>query len=458
MIEVRTTASRIRDEESIADIARALREGQSTVPEIALQAVSRARRAQGLTGGLLDIFDVADTAQQAQKAIDDGQTRSALHGIPFAIKDNFAVAGWARRGGSRIRHELQQEDAVTVARAKELGAVPVGLTRMHELGLGSSGLNEHDGGTLNPIDHTRVAGGSSSGSAVSVAERSSVFALGTDTGGSVRIPASLCGVVGYKPSFGSISLEGVLPLAPSFDHVGLLARRVTDVETVARLLWAPGQPYPPINARRPRRTAGTSMVVGVLEWESSSAPAVTRAMRTAMQRLHRGGHEIVRMPFTPMREIWQFSSTVVSYEAHVLYGKEAMDDRSAMGDAVRARIKCGASISPEEYQEARNACEELKREWNALLNLVDVVATPTVGCVAPRKVNADRPDVLYAYVAFTRLGNATGAPAISLPIATGGRLPAGLQLMGHVGDDVRLLDQALEVERILGPWHVNGRN
>jgi Asp-tRNA(Asn)/Glu-tRNA(Gln) amidotransferase A subunit family amidase len=359
-----------------------------------------------------------------------------LRDTTFAVKDMIAVRGHRRGGGSRSREHAEtcDEDAPVVATILEAGAVLIGLTVLHELAFGVTGINAYAGTPVNPAGAGRIPGGSSSGSAVAVAAGSVDFALGTDTGGSIRIPAALCGVVGYKPAYGSWPTAGVLALAPSLDHVGVLGRSVAAVASVDLLFGSSAR-----DGDEPsRRTFGAHR--GQL---ARSEPAVADAVGAALDRLS-AAHSLVDIEFPSDDEVLELTNTIMFFEAANEFRTQAMDPDSGLGDDVRARLETGLRIAPDDYERARARARLLTDEVRAAMASVDVVIGPTVPICAPTL--AEAPELGPRLVAHTRLANMTGLPAISLPLPTP-VLPVGLQLMG-LHSDV-LLAHAVWVEEHL---------
>ena len=363
----------------------------------------------------------------------------ALSGVPLAVKDLFDVAGVPTRAGSAAFADEQPAaaDAPVVARLRAAGAAIVGKTALHEVAFGTTGINEYEGTPRNPRDPDRICGGSSSGSAAAVAEGSAALALGTDTGGSVRIPAALCGVVGFKPRFARLSTEGVVPLAPSLDHVGLLARDVATV--VAGFAVASPTPVAPA-AARPLRTLG----LDARALASASEP-VAAAVERVLQALAGVELRIVTLPDPQL--VLAASTAILFTEAAALHAERLRLDPSRYGADIRERLVIGAALSDTSYEAACTAAAAIRAELTALLEDVDAIVGPTVPIVAPRVDDATGDTALGGVlVEHTRLANLTGVPALSLPVPTDG-LPVGLQILGLQDEDV--LAVAGELERRL---------
>ena len=363
--------------------------------------------------------------------------RGALSGVPLAVKDLIDVAGTPTRAGSRVfsNAPAATADAFAVARLRAAGAAVVGKTALHEVAFGTTGINEYEGTPLNPSDRTRICGGSSSGSAAAVAEGSAAIALGTDTGGSVRIPAALCGVVGFKPSFGCLSTVGVLPLATSLDHVGVLAADVAS--TVAA--------FAAITSTASRRhTPLRSVGLDALALASASRP-VAEAIERALKSLNGIRIQEISLPDSDL--VMATSTTILFSEAAAQHQERFRLQPDRYGVDVQQRLSRGGEFSSASYQMALAAAKDLTAVIVGLLGEVDVIIGPTVPIVAPRLVDAvgdaRLPGVL---VEHTRLANVTGLPCVSLPVPSEG-LPVGLQILGL--HDESVLSVAAQLERLL---------
>jgi len=362
---------------------------------------------------------------------DDRRGGGRFAGVPIAVKDLIDVAGHRTGCGSRVREDAlpAARDATVVARLREAGARLVGKTALVEFAFGATGVNEYEGTPRNPHDRSRIPGGSSSGSAVAVAEGSAAAALGTDTGGSVRIPAALCGVVGVKPSYGLVPVDGVFPLAPSLDHVGVLAPDVASAQVTLGVLATLGE-----RGREPR-VAGVDR--GALE---ESMPEVARAIEAALKRW---GLELRDVTLPDLAATVATSTTLMYYEAAAVHRVMLASRRDLYGNAVRERLERGLAISEADYRAAQERGRSMYDHIERLFAEVDVIAGPTVGFVAPTLVEAEAPDMSTRLVRHTRLWNVVRFPAISLPVPVSG-LPVGIQLAARTEGDAFAAATSLE--------------
>lgn len=398
----------------------------------------------------------ADRARAQARAADDetsrGINRGVLHGVPISIKDLVDIAGQVTTGGSLVLAEnVAATDAPIITRLREAGAVLIGKTNLHEFALGTTCEDSGFGPVRHPLDPTRSPGGSSGGSAVSVVTGMCDMSVGSDTGGSIRIPSSVCGLVGLKPSVDDVPATGVVPLSTTFDVVGPLARTVADAAALWRVL-----------ANRPRDRVATpplsSLKFAVLDgyFLSPLDANVRTAFNTAVDALRSAGASIDTRSIEGTGAILDTYVKVVLAEAaawHATY----LDER---GDRyrpnVRARLLAGRDITATAYINARNACVAYRAQVNTLLDHFDALILPTLPITAPVlgsdevEMDGRRVPVRAAMLRNTQLFNMTGHPAISLPMRMPvGVLPAGIQLVGRIDHTATLLAIADACEKIV---------
>lgn len=412
-----------------------------------------------------------DAVRQAETEIMLGRYRGLLHGVPVGLKDLFRTRGVRTTSGSAIdRDFVPDEDSAVAERFAAAGACVIGKLHMTELAFDGTSLNRHYGPARNPWDTERMAGGSSSGSGVAVAAGLAALAVGTDTGGSVRVPAALCGVTGLKPTFGLISRYGATPLSWSMDHVGPLARSVLDSALALNVLAGhdprdpgsisvPPQDYTVGLERGADGAAGTR--IGVVEsfgWDLTE-PGVKTAFDTAMERLETLGAE-VRPAVTPELALVNAAGSVVqTAEAAALHRSRVLSRGREMDQAIRRRIESGLFIPAEAYLHAQRVRAALRRELLSTLEDVDILASPTTAIAAPRleqqSVTIQGRDVHIreGLLRITRVFSAVGLPAISVPCGfTEDMLPVGLQLVGSPLSEPLLLRVA-HAYQASTQWH-----
>lgn len=367
--------------------------------------LARARRAS--EGGSYTNILVAGARRDAARV----SAEATLAGWTFAVKDLIAVRGLPVGGGSAVRADAPPEgvDAPAVAALRAAGAVCVGTVTLHELAFGVTGRNDYAGTPINPHDPAAMIGGSSSGSAAAVAERSARVALGTDTGGSIRIPAALCGVVGFKPANDGRPPAGAFPLSPTLDRIGYAARSVTD----AALAYAPLRPPPPAHDRPP--------VLGVLTDELARATTeVANAVETALGQLERDGCTLVEVEPPDPALVFSTSTAIMFAEAAAVHAGDVEECPERYGPDVLDRLRTGRKIPAPEYTAALERRDALRRRVADLFTGIDCLAGPTLAFAAPRREDAGDPGIAARLVANTRLANLVGTAAITLPLGAPG--------------------------------------
>jgi aspartyl-tRNA(Asn)/glutamyl-tRNA(Gln) amidotransferase subunit A len=393
-------------------------------------------------------------ALQADADLAAGRNRGPLHGVPISLKDLIDVAGVPTTAASRVRAGVSATcDAAVVSRLRRAGAVIIGKCNLHEFAFGTTGEESAFGRTRHPSDPLRSPGGSSGGSAVSVATGMAFASIGTDTGGSIRIPAAACGCVGLKPTFGEVPLGGIVPLSRSLDHVGPLARTVGD----ARLI---------LEALRGRRPAGreadrpepAALRLGLPDDDLMDVldDRVREQFSRALTVLRAAGVRIdaVRLPHASSAPAVYLAIQLPEASAYHAATLERRPEDYQPG--VRLRLELGRYVLAEDYVRAQRGREVLRCEVDAALGGCDALVLPTLPIPPPRfgeqtvQLGLRAEPVRAMMLRLTQLFNLTGHPAISLPCKTTvDRLPCGLQLVGRINRTDGLLAVAEACEEIL---------
>ncbi|HYM90479.1 MAG TPA: amidase [bacterium] len=407
-------------------------------------------------------------ATQAEREIAAGRYRGPLHGIPVSLKDLIDTKGIRTTCGSRILVDrVPAADATVAARLRAAGAILLGKNNLHEFAFGVTTANPHFGPTRNPWRPDRIPGGSSGGSGAAVAVGCGPVSIGTDTGGSIRIPAALCGVVGLKPTYGRVSRHGVLPLSWTLDHVGPLTRTVEDAALVLQAIAGPdprdpstlGQAVPEFTAGLRKPVAGLRVGVVADEFHSEMAPDVRAPFRAALEVLATLGLELEDVEFPRAIEARTAAATVLFAEAASVHERWLPDRAGEYGADTLALLREGAFLTAAQYLRAQRVRALILREAGALMERLTALVLPTIPVVAPEigqstVMLGGRPtDARAVLTRFVRHFNFVGLPAISVPCGFGADgLPVGLQIVGRSNDEPTVLAIAHAYEQAT-PWH-----
>jgi len=429
---------------SIAELGEALRRRTLGVVELTRASIERAERTAPLNAFVgIDSEASLLAADGLQKLLDAGHDLGPLHGIPVAMKDNIAIRGRGMAAGSRIlANNVATTDATVTTRLKRGGAVLVGRTNLHEFAWGGTTDNPHFGRCHNPWDRDRIPAGSSGGSGVAVAVGAVPASLGTDTGGSVRLPASMNGVTGIRPTIGRVSTTGVFPLAWSLDTVGPLARSSDDCATVLQQIGG----YDPLDDVSREAPLGdlardidlplAGMRIAILRDYSLRGlqPGVERAMRAILNLLRDAGALVEELTLPHLDELVDAQIVIDAAEPSAVHQRWLRERPEDYGRDVRLLLEAGLRFSAVDYIQAQRYRAALREAMTDVFRRVDVVLTPTIPFTAPRfdqlnvPVGEDDTDILDGNMVFTALPSLTGTPAISLPIGMDENgLPVGLQ-------------------------------
>jgi aspartyl-tRNA(Asn)/glutamyl-tRNA(Gln) amidotransferase subunit A len=399
----------------------------------------------------------------AEKEILNGDYAGPLHGIPFACKDLYFTKGIKTTGGSKVLADFHPEyDARTIQMLYKAGAILLGKTNQHEFAYGATGENPHYGTVSNPYDNSRNAGGSSSGSAAAVASNTAVFALGTDTGGSVRAPSALCGVVGLKPTYGKVSLHGVVPYCWSLDHFGVSTKSVFDAAAVMDAVTpsSGGKAIDGLNA------CCKGMKIGIPRafFYDHVEPEILERTQAVIAALAESGCEIVDVE-TPRLDYSRTVSLLIQLpEVLSYFSRYFKDKKDLFGMDMMAGMAVGQFILSEHYVRAKRIVEYYKSQVNQLFADVDFLLTPSCPIGAPLldQVNVTTEGHSEAkgnaITRFTSFFNMTGNPAISIPTGLNSLgLPMGVQIVGKHYQENQVLQISHAVENIVNDFNQNKR-
>ena len=439
-----------------------LRKGEATAASLAEACFRQIERLNPELNAFITPID-PQTAVQAQLPSDGKPFSNTLRGIPVAVKDLFDTAGIRTTIGSKFfADNLPEKDAFVVEKLREAGAVILGKTNTHEIALGVTGNNPHYGTARNPWDTTRIPGGSSSGSAIAVATGMAIAALGTDTGGSIRIPASLCGVVGFKPTFGRVSMRGVFPLSWNLDHVGPLTTCVKDAALMLQVISV----YDPLDPASIRMLTGDylghlvddmggrKIALGVGEFIESAEPEVLNAVRDAAKVFaEKLGCKVQEVNVSWMRDAALANKTMTQADGAAVHRDRLKDNPELFGEDIRRRLEDGARTTSTEYILARHTQTETKKRFEQFFETYEFLILPTTPIPAPAVEGNDAVEQAGRLTRFTAPFNLAGLPAISIPCGfTEVGLPIGLQIVSRAWGDAKVLNAGYAFEQAT-EWH-----
>ncbi len=443
---------------SIAELAPRIASRQVSASEVTDACLAQIAGENGRLNAFIAVLGEQALAQAraADEELARGRCRGPLHGVPVSLKDLIDLAGVPTTAASRVlQGHVPSSDATVAARLRAAGAVFLGKCNLHEFAFGTTSEDSAFGPVRNPWDTARSAGGSSGGSAAAVVSGMGCASVGTDTGGSVRIPAAVCGCVGLKPTFGELPCDGVIPLSPSLDHVGPLARCVADAALLYRAMAGDANPA----ALPPGRRPAASLKLGLLAsyFMDVLSDEVAAQFDVEVSRLRRAGVEVRG------RTVPHAADTATIYmhmqlpEASAYHAPALESQPGAYTPPVRQRLELGRYVMAEDYVRARAGAVVLRREVDAALEECDALVLPTVPITgqpigSTSLAVGGRPYPVRALMLrLTQLFDITGHPAITLPCGrSSGHLPVGLQLVGRCHHTVELLEVAAAVEAVIG--------
>jgi aspartyl-tRNA(Asn)/glutamyl-tRNA(Gln) amidotransferase subunit A len=456
---------------TLVEAAAAIRARRASPVELVRACLERIERLDGRLRAFITVDGerALAVARARESEAVAGRFRGPLHGIPLAHKDLCAIRGLPTSCGTKTaEYFIADEDATTVARLDRAGAITLGKLNMTELALGPFGDNAHHGDVQNPWRAGHASGGSSSGSGAAVAARLAWGALGTDTGGSIRLPAGCCGVPGLKPTYGRVSRAGIMPLSWSLDHVGPLARTVQDVALLFGVM-AGADPRDATASRRPvpdlaaaLHAPVSGLRVGVPEnyyWDGLD-PEVAGAVRAAVRVLEELGARVTELRLPDPQPLVDVSNVLARSESAAVHGRLLREQPHALQPAVRYRLEIGLHISAVDYLQAARLRARLTRSFvREALADVDALVVPTIPEPAPAlaAVKAGTTeDVVRRMGRFSRLTrpwNGLGLPALSVPCGfSAAGLPIGLQLVARPFDEPTVLRLGHAYEQAAGWW------
>jgi len=440
---------------TIREAAHSLRQRHVSAVELTTAALARIERLNPTLRAFLTVTGerALEQARQADAELAAGKDRGPLHGVPVAVKDIFLTRGVATTGGSPIyRNFVPERDAFAVARLTAAGAVMLGKLNMHELAYGITSANPHFGAVANPWNPKHSPGGSSGGSGAAVAAGLVYAALGTDTGGSIRIPASFCGTVGLKPTYGRVSRGGVMPLSWSLDHVGPLASSVRDAALLLNAIAGydredGGSSRHPLVDFVPDDCSVRGLRIGFAQnfFFERLDPEVELSVRGAIARLESLGAQVKPVELPDIAAMNAVGRVILLCEASAMM-EPHLADRRQFGPDVLALLDQGRLLAATDYIHAQRLRKQMQREFAQVWSRVDCLIAPTTPNTAPRvgdatvRIGGVEEDVRLATTRLVRSLNLLGLPALSIPCGlSAAGLPIGVQIVGPPFEEALLL-------------------
>jgi aspartyl-tRNA(Asn)/glutamyl-tRNA(Gln) amidotransferase subunit A len=437
---------------SISDFVNGIESERIDVNDAIQDELENVRDYNKSLNAFITIFDKR-TSFAISKVTLDSRSEQLLRkfpllGIPLTVKDNIFIAGHRTTAGSAVFQDfIPSVNADIVDSAVAIGCIPIGKTNMHELAMGATSSSSFFGPVRNPKDSKRISGGSSGGSAVSVAmSKLPIISLGTDTGGSVRIPAALCGICGFKPTFGLISTVGLFPLSATLDHVGIMTRSMPDMRVAFAALTGYEQANEPSRRARPSRVLKVGIPGGYFFKDCS--PSVDRAFWRAIEKMQKTGFQIIEgLEIQGIEKMSRTRRTIQVAEAFWFYEDLVKDPekRKLVAKDVLSFFDRGSKTGMMELLASRQVRLDLIQNISRVLQLVDFIAMPTCLATAPKLdevLGKEAGDIRNQLVRNTEPFNVSGFPSLTIPINddNSSELPTGIEISGPAFEDAHLLD------------------
>ena len=454
---------------TVTELEHLIRDKKLSPVELMQACLARIHALDGRFHAFITVMEESALAEarRAEQAVTSGDSLGPLHGIPIGLKDIYYTQGVATTAGSRILADfVPQEDATSVSNFKAAGGIILGKLNLHRFAYGPTGVNPLYDTPRNPWDTQRIPGGSSSGSGVALMAGMVPAATGTDTGGSIRIPASICGVVGIKPTYRRVSLHGIIPLSSSLDHPGPLARSVEDCAILLEAMAGHdpkdtnSRDLPVPSYREGLKQPVRGLIAGLpKEFSLHLQPGVRAAVGKAVKVLEGLGISVREVDVPALDDAWTISTGILGPEA-AAYHQKWMEERPGDYDPqVLNRLQSSVSIPAVDYIRAQQRKVLFTQQYHEVMSGLDVLVAPTEPITAPKVgedtvvVDGEEKPTLNQLVLLNRSFNVTGMPSISVPCGFDEQgLPVGLQIAGKPFDEATVLKVAYAYEQATS-WH-----
>ncbi|KAA2282072.1 amidase [Candidatus Nitrosocosmicus agrestis] len=469
---------------SIHNLSTLIKDRKFSPYDLMTDCIDRIKKLDPLFRSFISIIPedvLLDKAKKIEKSILNGNYIGPLHGIPYSVKDIVHAKGLKCTAGSMIYvNRMSKKSAILVRRLDNQGAIMIGTNNLNEFASGITGKNSVFGDSKNPYDPSRISGGSSGGSAVAVSTGMVAFAIGTDTGGSVRVPSALCGVVGFKPAYQSVSMDGIIPLAPSLDHIGIITRTVADSFLIYDII-SKRNTYSASTVlkgnnhdHRPQEDDDVNNVPIIGYPKDYFVDNLDESVRTNFEKflvtLQYGGFPTRKIHFKNSYNYYPSWKTIRLYEAAKVHTKDLQEDSGQLSQNVKNMLIEGNRISESDYQDAKSVIRNIKKDFDLVFEKqCELLVLPTVPIVAPklRQIfyinkkggeDGDRSLTRDLLLRNTMIFNSIGFPAISMPLNRSSKdnpfdLPVGLQFVSAPSNQKILRIAGEKFEKLL--WQIS---
>lgn len=432
--------------------------------ELVNSVLSQIEQYNSVLNAYISIYkdNALNAAKEAEKQIMNGNYIGPFHGIPIGIKDNLYIKNEITTMGSSIHRNFKPEfNATVVDKLYDTGAVIMGKQNMHEYALGITNNNPHYGASKNPWNVSKISGGSSGGSSVSVSAHMATASLGTDTGGSIRIPSAACGVVGLKPTFGRVSKYGCFPEAWSLDHIGPITKTVNDARLMLGVLEGFDKKDPtsikiPKNVNEKKNNKSSDIIIGINEsfYFNKVDREIERKIKERIQQLESSGFKVQEVEIPTLQYV-EYALTITDMcEASTVHHHNLKTRIHEFGEDTRQILELGEVPSAVEYLQAQQIRRKLKLEFEEVFNEVDVMITPTMPIMVPNigeeeaLLNGKNVDLFDHALRLTSPSNFIGLPSMTVPCDLINNMPVGMQIIGDLFNDHLVIEIGEIIEKM----------
>lgn len=450
---------------SVEELAPLIKDGSISPVELTKAVLDHAEESQDKLNAYISFYrdEALESAKKAEAEIANGNYRGMYHGIPMALKDNIFMKDHVTTMASKIHKDfVSKYDATVIEKLRNAGVIFIGKLNMHEYAMSITNNSPHFGPVRNPWDLNKTPGGSSGGSGAAIAADATMASIGTDTAGSIRIPAAACGIVGLKPTYGRVSSHGVYPLSWTQDHVGPMTKTVKDAAGLLDIIAGHDEQDPssadqPVENYLEQITGDVKdLVIGINEdyFFNDIDANIEKSVRDTIQALVDQGAKVEEVSIPAMKDAQEANFTFSVSEASAIHMNSILNNPNDFGEDIRGFLVAGAFPSSTQYAKAHEVREQLIKDFNEIFKKVDVLIAPTLP-VMPNNIgedtvdlNGQEVDLLSNFIRLTGPTNITGLPTLSVPCGFNGNLPVGLQIIGPAFKEGLVLNTGYAIEKM----------